>query len=609
MKTSADYEQEHVILNEGNVQSMTAVVDAKMFHILSANIYQDPITAMVREILCNADDAHIQNKVDHPIEISLSSSELVIKDYGSGIDPDEFLKIYGTYGYSTKESDSSQTGGFGLGSKSPFAYSDIFTVINHFGGQAYTYLLSKRNLSVDGHPSVSLFGSKPSDHTGLEVRVPINNRDEAALSSALQTFLKYSGINALLNGFPVEDQLPHPLKTNEKFFYEKKLLRPHIRYGTVLYPINYNGPCKFIAGGIYQAPPDSLSLNPGRDSLFYDDKTNQTIRELSDKAPNYHERYFKQKAKELRNTLTDSEYIYSKDILPRPYHLKLYKFKYSYNPNKFYQKLLKKVKYFHCHHHWPKHFCVILTPKYFDNQKFKNDAWRMQIQNLIWFPKSLVDENTISWMKKIGLRVIDDEELFQQYISKPERRVTAKKSSKIIHDYQLKKDLSVIPKYFIDEYAPNLETFEEAGLKLEEIVNLWSAQYKEIGKFKSKYSLQDASLIKNQYFYKKAKKLPKRTRVIHTLLDKYAAYRRLCNYLNLDTSKYLLDPIHNYVEADKSINLNYLNYIFNNLDFELQLKSIPEIDAATEIIAKEFRRILEKKFKISFPEPLKEDHD
>jgi len=37
--------------------------------------------------------------------------------------------LYGTYGGSDKKNNGTETGGFGLGCKSPFAYGDHFEVV------------------------------------------------------------------------------------------------------------------------------------------------------------------------------------------------------------------------------------------------------------------------------------------------------------------------------------------------------------------------------------------------------------------------------------------------------------------------------------------------
>lgn len=102
--------------------------DPAFFHVLSTSLYNNPTLAVVRETICNSWDAHIEaGKTDTPIRITIDTDNFItFRDFGNGI-PDELIgSIYGVYGASTKKSNSSVTGGFGLGCKSPFAYTDSF---------------------------------------------------------------------------------------------------------------------------------------------------------------------------------------------------------------------------------------------------------------------------------------------------------------------------------------------------------------------------------------------------------------------------------------------------------------------------------------------------
>src|SRR5271163_3034575 len=103
-----------------------------IFDILRSKMYSNPILAICREITSNARDAHREvGKANVPIHIQLPSNlqpEYRIKDYGPGISPDRMLNIFIKYTASTKRDDNIQTGGFGLGAKTPFAYSDQFLV-------------------------------------------------------------------------------------------------------------------------------------------------------------------------------------------------------------------------------------------------------------------------------------------------------------------------------------------------------------------------------------------------------------------------------------------------------------------------------------------------
>ena len=109
-----------------------------IFDILRSKMYSNPILAICREISCNARDAHREvGKPDVPVQIMLPNHfdpNYRIKDFGPGISPDRISNIFIQYTASTKRDDNIQTGGFGLGAKTPFAYSDSFAINTNFQG-------------------------------------------------------------------------------------------------------------------------------------------------------------------------------------------------------------------------------------------------------------------------------------------------------------------------------------------------------------------------------------------------------------------------------------------------------------------------------------------
>lgn len=105
---------------------------ALVMEILRSKMYSVPIRTIVQEIASNARDAHREVGTPNvPIEIKLPNSldkTFHVRDFGPGITPDRMTNIFLQYGNSTKRSDNTQTGGFGLGAKSPFAYVDQFCI-------------------------------------------------------------------------------------------------------------------------------------------------------------------------------------------------------------------------------------------------------------------------------------------------------------------------------------------------------------------------------------------------------------------------------------------------------------------------------------------------
>lgn len=101
--------------------------------IVSHKMYSNAVRTIIQEVGCNARDAHREHGCpERPIRIKLpdrNDNSFYIQDFGVGIDPDRMANVFVNYGASTKRDSDDETGGFGLGAKSPFAYTDQFCVV------------------------------------------------------------------------------------------------------------------------------------------------------------------------------------------------------------------------------------------------------------------------------------------------------------------------------------------------------------------------------------------------------------------------------------------------------------------------------------------------
>ena len=162
--------------------------NSAIFEILRNTLYSYPVQSMVRELLDNARDSHrAANKKDAPIKIWLGSY-FTVQDFGVGISPDKINEIYCVYGNSTKRDTNELGGGFGIGSKTPFAVSDTFTVISCCDGKKSTY---SAFIDESGIGKIQLVCQEDSNETGLTVKVPLKSSylNEAIL--AAQNNCKY----------------------------------------------------------------------------------------------------------------------------------------------------------------------------------------------------------------------------------------------------------------------------------------------------------------------------------------------------------------------------------------------------------------------------------
>jgi len=164
-----------------------------LMDILRNKLYSNPLQSMCREILSNAKDSHVEAGIpDKPIYIQLPntfSDILVIEDFGVGMSPDKIESVYAKMLNSTKRDSNDQIGGFGIGSKSPFAYTDSFTVVSTYNGYTYSYAVYIDETKMG---MISLLDTKQTDkHNGIRIEIPIKQEDFNKASLYIENIVKY----------------------------------------------------------------------------------------------------------------------------------------------------------------------------------------------------------------------------------------------------------------------------------------------------------------------------------------------------------------------------------------------------------------------------------
>lgn len=294
------------------VISGTAQIDmgisnsAEFFQILSSTLYSDQMLAVVRETTCNAWDAHVESgRTDMPIQITVDSTKVVIRDFGHGIHHDNMGPIYGIYGASTKKNDGLQTGGFGLGCKAPFAYTDHFQVTSNHAGTKTIYSMSKSSAQVGGKPAIIPITSFATEDTGLEVSINIKQGDMPRFLKLFQLIVRNGEMNAEING-KLAEVTPYSKAKNgfvilsrTPMHEENTSSRICVRYGNVIYPLTAHAELKDYqaltsmldrmpgSNGynnnntlVLLAPPHSISVTPSREALSMQEHTINTVNKL-----------------------------------------------------------------------------------------------------------------------------------------------------------------------------------------------------------------------------------------------------------------------------------------------------------------------------------------
>lgn len=169
--------------------------------ILRDGMYEDPIGSMCRELISNCVDAHVEaGKRDLPIEIILPSmfeSSIKFIDYGNGMSPEFINENYRNFGASTKCYSDDVIGGLGVGSKSPWAYSDTFTVETINKGVKYTY-----SCYIDEMERGKIFLLSEEEtnlSSGTKVTVPVKSSDYNSFKDKVIYYSKYLAVKPLIS--------------------------------------------------------------------------------------------------------------------------------------------------------------------------------------------------------------------------------------------------------------------------------------------------------------------------------------------------------------------------------------------------------------------------
>lgn len=179
------------ISGEFDIESFKVEESGKLFDIVISRIYTRKIEAVVREIGCNAYDAHAMVKTSKTPLITIPTildPVFRVRDFGPGLDEDQ-MSMYVTLTKSTKETDNTQTGCYGLGSKSPFAYSNTFEVQSIKNGIKRKYSMFTDGASA---PKKALIFTEPTQEPdGVEVSVPVAEKDIAEFERVIKKVFRF----------------------------------------------------------------------------------------------------------------------------------------------------------------------------------------------------------------------------------------------------------------------------------------------------------------------------------------------------------------------------------------------------------------------------------
>lgn len=213
--------------------------------------YKNSIGAIVREITSNCFDSHSEAGINDAVHVKIAKDETgwywSAEDFGVGLSPQRMNDIYISYLKSTKENSNSQIGCFGLGSKSPLSYTDLFYIRTRYEGTEYSYILRKGEKT----PRLEkLFEEPTTERNGTLIKIYIKNTKRYSYSSLEPEIYRFKEEcqkqlcyfeNVYFEGCDINNEY----KIIEgKHWKVNNLYRPfsgmHISLGSVAYPIDWD---------------------------------------------------------------------------------------------------------------------------------------------------------------------------------------------------------------------------------------------------------------------------------------------------------------------------------------------------------------------------------
>lgn len=271
---------------------------AAAWKIMTDNLYAYKERAIIRELSTNCIDS--LRKAGKPLNdwvLTLpnsSSNLLIFEDHGIGMDEND-IGVYTTLFDSTKSDSNDETGMFGLGAKTPFAYTKQFMVESSKNGLKNIYDI---HIAEDGCPDCVKINPEPipTDKTGTKITLVIKNEDYEKFYEGLAfSAVTWPGL-PVLNGaddfyywlkrrYYFSDSGENALKATNLAYTKSKVVdndstysvggRFTLEMGSVLYKISIDPNFSLLPNTRYviHANIGDVDIQPSREELQYSDKT------------------------------------------------------------------------------------------------------------------------------------------------------------------------------------------------------------------------------------------------------------------------------------------------------------------------------------------------
>jgi len=184
----AQFESSKDLLKVGKVQT-SKDLEKHFLDMYARKIYINKEDSVVRELLTNAVDAHIERKSKRAIEVKLPdqmSPTFRVRDFGNGMSEDFMKNKYPQAGLSTKNESNNFAGYMGIGRLSVFSVADEYFVTSIHEGIKSKYAL---RWEADGVNVYQISSEKSNDPSGVEVEFSVQKNRWRAFQRNIFGFL------------------------------------------------------------------------------------------------------------------------------------------------------------------------------------------------------------------------------------------------------------------------------------------------------------------------------------------------------------------------------------------------------------------------------------
>ncbi len=187
--------------SESESQDFSIGDPSVIIDILRNRMYEHKVRSICQELISNARDAMREVGKTNGFEVVVPTRlnpVFKVRDFGPGIAPDRMSNVFIKYGASTKRGTNGQTGGFGIGAKSPFAYTDSFSIVTFIDGIKRAYIA---HIGVNNQGRLDLVSTDTTEEeNGTEIQVAVKSMDIEEFRTAIFRAVYFWNDKPILKG-------------------------------------------------------------------------------------------------------------------------------------------------------------------------------------------------------------------------------------------------------------------------------------------------------------------------------------------------------------------------------------------------------------------------